>query len=82
MTITKQRFLAGCRCLIDNEIEADEVQIIMQALFYVMFDMETEHFMEDAISCCQDCAHLVSQCDTIYGRCNIHTLEHFQRKAL
>jgi hypothetical protein len=55
MQITKENFLAGCRVLIDNNIEPNEVQHVMQALFYVMFDEETEALMvvDENFPCCK-----------------------------
>lgn len=43
--MTKEQFDAATQCLIDNGIEADEAQIVLQALRYILLDEETEHFM-------------------------------------
>ena len=84
MQITKQNFLAGCRVLIDNGIETDEAEIVLQALCYTMFDTETEEFMMDSdkpFPCCQNCADLHDTCnESVYHKCNIHTLEHYKPK--
>jgi len=71
MQITKENFMAGCRVLIDNGIEHDEAQIVMQAMCYVMFDTETEQFM-DEMCCCQACKHLDNGCVGNYEKCTIH----------
>lgn len=78
MTITRESFLAGCRVLIDNGIEIDEAEIVMQAMCYVMFDMETEQFMiegDNPFPCCQNCANFKTECDEAnYKQCIIHDL--------
>ena len=70
--ITKDSFVAGCRCLIDNGIEPDEAQVVMQALAYVMFDFETEEFMVDDIPCCQSCANDKCHAPQYYDKNTIH----------
>ena len=42
MAVTIETFQAGCRVLIDNGVDNDEAQTVLQALCYVMFDIETE----------------------------------------
>jgi hypothetical protein len=85
MKITHESFLAGCRVLIDNGIEIDEVEIVMQALCYVMLDIETEQFMTDGenpFPCCQSCANFQSECGgATYHQCDIHSLEHYKVKV-
>ena len=81
MEITKSTFMAGCRVLIDNDIDPDEVQVVMQALCYVMFDTETEQFMEDIVCCCQSCKRLDNGCKGNYENCTIHEdCKHFEAK--
>ena len=81
MEIIKSNFIAGCRVLIDNGIEYDEAQTVMQALCYVMFDTETEQFMEDNFCSCQVCKHLYKACGSGYEKCTIHEdCKYFENK--
>jgi len=38
-------FNSAKQCLIDNGIEHDEVEIVLQALYYIITGEETEHLM-------------------------------------
>ena len=71
-TMIKDNFLAGCRCVIDNGIEPDEVQIVLQALVYVMCDIETENFMVDDVPCCQSCCNENCKADNYHDNNKIH----------
>lgn len=79
MQITKEKFLAGCRVLIDNGIEPDEAQHVMQALFCVMHDAETEHLMvsDDNFPCCKNCVCLDLACVGNYSCGDIFHLPNF-----
>lgn len=45
--ITKEKYDKAKQCLLDNGINQDEVDIILQALCYILCDEETEQFADD-----------------------------------
>lgn len=45
--ITQAKFDKAKQCLIDNGIDFDEVDIVLQALCYILVDEETEQFFSD-----------------------------------
>jgi hypothetical protein len=44
-SVTQSKFNAAKRCLADNGIEEDETDTVLQALCYILLDVETEQFM-------------------------------------
>lgn len=40
LPITKQDILLAESCLVDNGIEADEVSVVLQAIGYILLDVE------------------------------------------
>ncbi len=44
--ITKEKYDKAKQCLIDNGIELDEVNIVLQALCYILCDEETEQYFD------------------------------------
>ena len=47
--MTQEKFNKAKQCLIDNGIEPDEVNIVLQALCYILTDEETEQYFEEEI---------------------------------
>lgn len=45
--ITKEKFNKAKQCLVDNGIDADDVEIVLQALCYILCDEETEQYFEE-----------------------------------
>jgi hypothetical protein len=44
-SVTQSKFDAAKKCLADNGIEKDETDTVLQALCYILLDIETEQFM-------------------------------------
>ena len=44
--ITKEKYDKAKQCLLDNGIDQDEVDIILQALCYILCDEETEQYCD------------------------------------
>jgi len=42
MFIKQERLKAAEKCLIDNGIESDEAHTVLQALCYILFDIEID----------------------------------------
>ena len=45
--LTQETFNKAKQCLIDNSIEADEAEIVLQALCYILLNEETEQYFEE-----------------------------------
>ena len=45
--LTQEDFNKAKQCLIDNGIEADEADVVLQALCYILLDEETEQYFEE-----------------------------------
>ena len=45
--LTQEKLNKGKQCLIDNGIEADEAEIVLQALCYILLNEETEQYFEE-----------------------------------
>ena len=45
--LTRETFNKAKQCLIDNGIEADEAEIVLQALCYILLNEETEQYFEE-----------------------------------
>ena len=44
--VTKEKYNKAKQCLLDNGINQDEVNIILQALCYILCDEETEQYYD------------------------------------
>jgi len=72
MSITKEKFDKAKQCLIDNGIDFDEVETVLQALCYILFDEETERFFADEEA--TELEHDIQSCrmtvdEFIYNEC-------------
>ena len=77
--VTQDKFLAGCRVLIDNGIEISESPVVIEALMAVMFDEGAPDIDTDIVPCCQNCEHFSNVCDGIaYHKCSIQDLAHWK----
>lgn len=47
--VTKEKYNKAKQCLLDNGIDQDEIDIILQALCYILCDEETEQFAAETI---------------------------------
>lgn len=45
--LSSWKFKKAKQCLIDNGIEADESEIVLQALIYILLDEESEQYFEN-----------------------------------
>lgn len=45
--VTQDKFNKAKQCLIDNGIEANEANIVLQALCYILMDEETEQYFQE-----------------------------------
>lgn len=45
--ITKEKYDKAKQCLLDNGIDQNEVNIVLQALCYILCNEETEQFADD-----------------------------------
>jgi len=80
--VTQDKFLAGCRVLIDNGIEISESPVVIEALMAVMFDVDAADFDTDIVPCCQNCEHYSNACDGIaYHKCSIRDLAHWKYRG-
>ncbi len=44
--VTQEKYDKAKQCLIDNDIELDEADIVLQALYYILCDEETEQYYD------------------------------------
>ena len=45
--VTQETFNKEKQCLIDNGIDANEANIVLQALCYILMDEETEQYFQE-----------------------------------